>query len=510
MYEDNKKTGLTNFFIKLIIVIIFVIFILWLLSSFSKGITGSMSDINNSLTTLTDNIFSENIDKMKEVGISYFTTERLPQEVGEVKTLTLAEMYEQKLILELKDKDGNACSKENSYVSIEKGTSEYQMKVYLECGEESDYVIVILGCYNYCDTDVCEKKEETTTDTTQLQYEYKKTTGGSWSDYGEWSEWSKVSVTENNYRDVETKTVEEEYTYNKVVSQTVYDDYSTSCPSGYTLSSDGTKCYKTTTSSATADLTCPTVSGWTYVSRDGTTCNYEKTVSVAYQENETVAKTCTKDVTVAKTCTRDVPKTVSQTCTRNVEKTGTKTCYKNETKTVYSCTGCAPRYQVISVPYSCSYTYTDTESYDCSYTTTETESYDCSYTETQEYDCSYTQEVTKYKTETQTHTETATCPDGYSYSNGTCYKTTSKTESGTLNKTCADGYTLTTDGTKCYTKVDKNMEVKGTRTVTYYRYRLRKYTGGTTTYKWSNSNNDSDLINAGYTLTGNTKSISSK
>ena len=115
-------------------------------------------------------------------------------------------MYDEKLILEIKDKYGNACSATNSYVSIEKMDNEYQMKVYLECGEESDYIIVIMGCYTYCESDICERR--TPTDTAkEVEYEYKKTTGGKWSDWGNWSEWSRVGISKTEYREVETKNV---------------------------------------------------------------------------------------------------------------------------------------------------------------------------------------------------------------------------------------------------------------------------------------------------------------
>jgi len=254
MYEENRRFNWTNFFIKGIIVIIFILFTVWLLSLSNKG-------INNKLDVLTDNIFSQNIDKMKEVGKSYFTTERLPQKVGEVKTLTLAKMYDENYILELKDKDGHACSAKNSYVSIEKMENEYQMKVYLECGEESDYIVVIMGCYDYCDSDICEKQETAV----EKEYEYKKTTGGSWTNYGSWSEWSKVSVTKTEYRDVETKIVKEAYSYDKTIYERDYASYVASSPEGYTKTSDGTKCYKVENTTVYAEPEkCPsTYNGYT-------------------------------------------------------------------------------------------------------------------------------------------------------------------------------------------------------------------------------------------------------
>ena len=121
--EENRRFNWSDLFIKVILVIIFVLFTVWLLSLSNKKMT-------NSLDVLTDNIFAENIDKMKEVGESYFTIERLPEKVGEIEVLTLEKMYEKKLILELKDKNGNACSAKDSYVSIEKFDNEYINAVF--------------------------------------------------------------------------------------------------------------------------------------------------------------------------------------------------------------------------------------------------------------------------------------------------------------------------------------------------------------------------------------------
>jgi len=104
--EENRSLSWTDLFIKVILIVIFVLFTVWLLSLSNKGVT-------NSLDVLTDNIFAENIDRMKEVGKEYFTTERLPKKIGEIKTITLEEMYKKKLILEVKDKYGNACDAED-------------------------------------------------------------------------------------------------------------------------------------------------------------------------------------------------------------------------------------------------------------------------------------------------------------------------------------------------------------------------------------------------------------
>lgn len=375
--EENRSLSWTDLFIKVILIVIFVLFTVWLLSLSNRSMT-------NSLDVLTDNIFAENIDRMKEVGKEYFTTERLPKKIGEIKTITLKELYEKKLILEIKDKNGNACDANDSYISIEKMENEYQMKVNLECDDEEKEIIVIMGCYNYCDTDICEKKDEVK----EIEYQYSKTTGGKWTDYGKWSEWNKKVVTANNYRQVETKKVNEEYTYEEVITKTLFDEFEISCPEGYTLSSDKTKCYKVVSTTDTKEPTCldRTSEGYTLVGRDGFTCNYSKKV----------------------------------TTTQKVPVTTPKTCYRQEV--VMSCNGtCAPVIQ--NIPYQCG-TTTTYKNQPVTTTVTDTTTASCP--------SGYTKSGTscsKVSSVTMEEKITKTCLDGYKpTSDGTkCYKDVQET-----------------------------------------------------------------------------------
>ena len=496
--EENRRFSWTDLFIKIILVAIFVLFTVWLLSLSTKG-------LSNSLDVLTDNIFSQNMEKMKEVGKEYFTLERLPEKVGDIKTLTLKEMYEKKLILSLNDKNGNACSAENSYVSIERYDNEYQMKVYLECGEEKDHIIVIMGCYDYCDTDICEFDKEQVKD---IEYQYKKTTGGKWTDYGKWSEWSKVAVSKTNYRQVETKVVKENYTYDKVITETIFANPNV-CPStynGYTLvSQDGFTCnYSKTITTTVEPYACPkTYDGYTLVNQDGFTCNYSKTIATTaapkacpstYGDGYILVSQNGFTCNYGKTTTSTTEYTKEYLYTYNFS-------YRPSSDSTYY-------YEVIDVKYG----------YACDTT--------CSATTT------YVVNVYKkvYKTETITDTKTSTvgCPTGYIKSGNSCIKNTIDTTTGTVycptgytksgnscvknevstkntEVSCPLGYTKTSDNTKCYKDVEKTEKVTETRDVTYYRYRIREYIGGTTDYKWSTSKNDKKLLDAGYKLTGKTR-----
>lgn len=154
--ENDKKRDfslLKNFIMKLILIIIFVLllvkFIPW-------------PDMSG-LAPLQEQIFNNNLTTMKEAAIAYYTTERLPENVGDKKTMTLQEMLDLKLLVPFVDKNGNTCSGTESYVSIEKVDSDeynYKMKVNLKCSDKEDYIYVYLGCYSYCEGEICEKQEE--------------------------------------------------------------------------------------------------------------------------------------------------------------------------------------------------------------------------------------------------------------------------------------------------------------------------------------------------------------
>ena len=539
MYEERERFSWTSLFIKIIIIIIFVLFTIWLLQLSMKSAT---KDMSNGINVLTDGIFTQNVERMKDVGKSYFTTERLPQKVGEIKTMTLEEMYKKNLMLEVKDKNGQACSAKKSYVAIEKLETEYQMKVYLDCGEEKAFIKTIMGCYNYCNTDICEKKEVPAKKA--IEYEYSKSTGGAWGPWGPWSSWSTVFVDKTNYRDVETKSVYEPYTYEQIVTQEQYAGVANVCASlsGYTLISnkDGVCTYSKTTTS-TADPVCPSVSGYTFTSRSGFTCKYSKTT------------TSTTDYELVYYGTGSGSYVPGDTATYHYVQTSADYQYKcNSTcafQWYYTYTIYTKKYKTTTVtttkPASCPSGYTQSGN-ECvkSSTSTTTKPATCpsGYTQsgnscvktgtsttTKIATCpsGYTQsDNTCVKTGTSSTTKPATCPSGYTKLNNTCvkYKTTTKiatcpsgyTQSG---NTCVKTGTSTTTkpatcpsgqiqkGTKCYKKVNQTITIEDTKKVTYYRYRLRDYNGGTIDYKWSPSNNDKSLLDAGYKLTGRTREI---
>ncbi len=160
----EEKRGLTikDLLIRLILIIIFIFLLIWLFP---------MPD----LKPLNNQIFADNIDRMKDVAKSYYTLERLPKNINESKKMTLREMIDNKLILPLTDSNGKYCSEDDSYVEITKLENEYIIKVNLSCSDKQDYIKEHYGCYDIC-SDTCKLLETTSKSGYASDITRKKTT----------------------------------------------------------------------------------------------------------------------------------------------------------------------------------------------------------------------------------------------------------------------------------------------------------------------------------------------
>ena len=527
--EDERRINVVKVLLKLIVVVLVILFSAWIVTK----ICSNNNPINSD--KLVDQVFQDNLNRMKEVGISYFTLERMPKNVGDKEKITLQDMYDKKLILEVRDEENNLCSDTDSYIEVEKYNDEYQMKVNLSCSNRKDYIIVVMGCYNYCKNEICEKQEQDViTDSgndgqqnTVIEYEYYKATNGKWTDWSAWSAWQKTYLEPTEYRKVETKVVQEDYTYESTIEEDEYADVIIGCPSGYSLNSEGTKCKKI--SNETTNPVCPTISGYTLYNQDGFTCKYKSNTTAnpvcptisgytlynqdgftcKYKSNTTVKPVCPtiSGYTLYNqdgfTCKYKSNTTVSQVCPSlngytiiSDQSSGWTCVYKK-----YLSQG-----QGLSVPQN-----TSTRIYEFVTTALIHDCDTCSYysgviynifaRKTQSAVCpsGYTKIGNSC---VKTKTKTATCPSGYEKINNTCKKVYYKS----IIKSCPTGFTLTNEtNQRCYKKVTRVITMHDVRDVTYYRYATRSYIDGTIDYKWSTSNNDKSLLNNGYKLTGRTR-----
>ena len=228
MYNERRDNfSLKDVILQILFVVLFVFLLMWLFPS--------KQFVKDTVQPLYDRIFVENILIMKDAAKGYYTNERLPQVVGEKASMTLGKMYDEKLVLPIKDSNGKLCDEDGSYVEVTKKENEYVMKVNLKCSEQENYILVYMGCYDYCKTTICEKNTQdvkspviiptnpkasspsktpsttpsktpiptptvtppTTPPTTppgkEYIYEYKKIVNGTCSDWSD--DWSKWSIT---------------------------------------------------------------------------------------------------------------------------------------------------------------------------------------------------------------------------------------------------------------------------------------------------------------------------
>ena len=448
MYEERReKFSFRSFFLTILLVLLFVFLMLWLFpTKWDVKNLQSNYDIER-LSVLYDEIFANNVARMKDAAIGYFTNERMPQKVGESKKLTLREMYELHLVLKMKDKNGNACHVEKSYVQMTKFDEEYQLKVNLSCGDQEDYIIVYLGCYNYCNGGICEKKATTpavkpteqpkqevkpqtkpqvkpevkpqpvTPITKKYSYEYKLVTEDKTTCTG-WSKWTKNEIKSTDNVKVETKTESEIVKYNEKKVQT------------------GTKTEKVKTGTTVESFISHYTTELTIVDT--------KQVKVG---------TTTKEVT-EKVKVGTIEKFVGIDRGTKVPDSTSTTIYKNPVSTDKIET--------------------------CSYCNQETE---------------YTWEIWSVEPVYDVVTKTVTVP---------VYKTVNVFEEKSVPVYDIRNVDVIEEKV---TPVYKTVKIPVYEDIKYYREKTCTVTKGTTSIKWSTNKMDFDLIGKGYKLTGNVKEV---
>ena len=487
MYEERKESfSVRSLILQILFVVLTVFLLLWLFPTKNYVKDYANDAFTEKLQPLYNQIYNQNITTMKEAAINYFTNDRLPSKVGESVTITLKEMQDKKLVLDLIDSNNKKCDVEKSSVKVEKLDNEYLMTVKLECSDASNYIEVHLGCYDYCKASgVCEKKETPVIKPTnptkpvisekKYQYEYEKITDGKWGDFGEWSQWSKDTITKTEYRNVETKEVTKKTGTLVDVIDAKKDVKTTySCPSGYTLNGTKTKCVKKVT-----DVKKAVVSTKYTCTENGYTLNGTK---------------CVKKVTDVKNAVVNT----KYTCTENgYTPSGTK-CVKKVTdvkKAVASTTYGDWVYQGKYTFNSIQYTSDTRKVVRVSSSINTNCTTNCT-TNTWTYLVYNRSKKTTYSCADKTYNlnaKTAKCTKELTYT-----KNVSKTD--TVKYSCTDkDYKL--NGNKCTKTVDTYTKY------TYYRYQERKFISGTRDIKWSTSKTDSTLLKQGYVLTGNKKEI---
>ncbi len=133
MYEEKARKldiDWKSLLVKMGILLAILFISLWVVSLFNKE------------KKKTESNLAVNLNSMQGAAYEYFTGTRLPEYINGKRVVTLKEMFENKLLIEFKDQNGNACNLNESYAeAIKISDVDYTIKVKLVCGDESDYII---------------------------------------------------------------------------------------------------------------------------------------------------------------------------------------------------------------------------------------------------------------------------------------------------------------------------------------------------------------------------------
>lgn len=246
MYEESSRGfSIRGLVITILLIILIVCILLWLFpikkdtkdnQNNNNQTTGNNNNDSNISTNdrLLNDIFGRNLRNLQLAGHAYFYNASLPKNVGDKVNVKLAKLIEKKTLLELKDKNGESCDAKLSYVELTKiADSEYELKSYLKCNNEANYLIDNVKCSelkNGCKSDEPEPTPDVPRDdkdnnddenpkqpTKKVEYYYRYLYSclNSSTSYSSWSGWTTNYISGNSNREVETK-VEYERKYVKV------------------------------------------------------------------------------------------------------------------------------------------------------------------------------------------------------------------------------------------------------------------------------------------------------
>lgn len=158
MYEEGNKHLSLNWgslIVKLVIVAIVILLACWAFIRITKN-----SNESSSLAS-TDQEYINNVNAMKTAAFEYYTSQNLPEKVGETEKLTLAQMVNQKLLIDFTN-NGKSCDINSSYVQTTKTSDgNYALKVSLNCGKKEDFIVTTIENkeLNCPDVTKCNVKE---------------------------------------------------------------------------------------------------------------------------------------------------------------------------------------------------------------------------------------------------------------------------------------------------------------------------------------------------------------
>ncbi|MBP3920893.1 MAG: hypothetical protein J6D28_04935 [Bacilli bacterium] len=194
---------------------------------------------NGELNSLVNDVFYQNINSMFIAGKTYFLNS------DDKNSVSLGELIESNLLVDLMDSDNKMCDNDNSYIE-----------------KKGNDLFINLSCPNKQEV-VNRPMDDVQSDKLFCIYSYTKKIDDVYTSWGEFSDWQIDEVKEDELTNVETKVVSlldgsKVVTESRDISIAAYENTRISCPNGYYL--DDNKCRMETylnSINASITYTCP-------------------------------------------------------------------------------------------------------------------------------------------------------------------------------------------------------------------------------------------------------------
>ena len=165
MYADDYRSNgffVRRLFLKILLMLFIIVLLIWILPKFisykpSNKIKGTTS-IQIKEKNISNDSVMESLQKLKDAAFLYYSSDKLPIGVGDIELVTLKQLIDDKLITDLYVKD-KKCDVKKSYAKITKLDDDYLLKVFISYDSKTDYLLVHVGEYSYCNNAICEKND---------------------------------------------------------------------------------------------------------------------------------------------------------------------------------------------------------------------------------------------------------------------------------------------------------------------------------------------------------------
>lgn len=157
MYEENENKINWMSILKRVLAVVAVILVILGIVTLVGRCTKKDSTKPGKEEPVT---LTKQLDALEEAALKYLNKDNLPIELNASKTIRLKILENNGLVTDVKDDKNNACDKDESFIEVTRLENNYALKISATCGNNKDYRIVYVGCFENCEGGICKGTED--------------------------------------------------------------------------------------------------------------------------------------------------------------------------------------------------------------------------------------------------------------------------------------------------------------------------------------------------------------